>query len=91
MINTADFTIETVVFDNNTTDVPPKYSGDMLIYNDAPARVLINGFPVDPGATLSIGANEGERNVSKIKINWLSGASGKVYIMFKQFPADKRK
>lgn len=90
MINNKDFTIETLVLSTNDNDIPPKYCGDMLIFNDAAGRVLVNGFPVDPGATLSIGANEGERNISKIKLNWLSQTAGSVYVMFKQFPSDRK-
>lgn len=62
----------------HTTIQPPisvvdSYCNAVLFYNSGATTVNINGFPLVPGASLSLDSHAGETDVSKYQIAFAAG------------------
>lgn len=78
------FVTETQQYDQNTLNVSTKCI-DIIFFNDTPATVFVDGFPVLAGATYEISGNQNEINVSTYKLSFGAGNTGIVYVTRKKY------
>lgn len=63
--------------------IDAKESNELMFINKGTATAEIDGFPLAPGEFITHGGNEGEINISRYRITWVTAGTQRVFVQRK--------